>query len=133
MSNYNLLVYKYGGNQPVENHLKSIAKGKIARTGKKGKLPKNKNIGDHILVISQASDNSFICTYGKYSGIDHTAEDIWNDASSTYDRTTVEHFVPVVTKSFTKEEFLRDAIIGQGTYNDNGKNASKWLSLMLAA
>ena len=133
MSNYNLLVYKYGGDQPVENHLKSIAKGKIARTGKKGKLPKNKNVGDHVLLISQSTDTSFICTYGKYSGIDSSSEDIWNDISSTYDRNTVEHFVPVVTKSFTKEEFLSNAIIGQGTYNDNGKNASKWLTLMLAS
>jgi len=132
MSNYNLLVYKYGGQQPTENHLKSIAHSKIARTGLKGKLPKNKNIGDDVLVISSGSGDQYLVTYGKYAGLDHNNPDIWQDPSSTYDRTCVENFLPIKTKAFTKEEFLADAVIGSGTYNDNGKNASRWLDMMLS-
>tara|TARA_S200002703_G_scaffold150787_1_gene149475 strand:+ start:2186 stop:2614 length:429 start_codon:yes stop_codon:yes gene_type:complete len=133
----NTLVYKYGGESGNQNHKLSLNKGKIARTGKKGVAPKNKNIGDQVLVISDYThlDEVFYdITLGTYLGEDPQSEDIWNDSDSTYDRDCVELFAPIKTKMcIKKSEFLQDAILGSGLYNDNSKNSIVWKKMLLAS
>ena len=133
----NTLVYKYGGESGHLNHLKSLDNLKIARTGKKGVIPKNKNLGDEVLVISDyehLGNTYYAITLGLYKGIDSTLEDIWNDTDSTYDRSCVELFEPIKTKfCIEKSEFLKGATLGSGLYNDNGKNAFNWKQMLLAS
>lgn len=129
MAKINTLIYKYGGEQPAQNHLTSIATKRIARTGKKGVLPVNKNRGDHVMVISERPDGDYTLTHGLYVGIDSSAPDVWNDSSSTYDRTTVEVWEPM--KSITVKRSDMFEFTGSGTYNDNGRNASEWLKKVI--
>ena len=129
MAKINTLVYKYGGAQPAQNHLASVGTKRIARTGKKGVLPSNKNIGDHVLVISERHDGNYTITHGLYRGIDTSAPDVWTDASSTYDRSTVEVWEP--SNSIVVDRSQMFVFTGAGTYNDNGKNAAEWLKMVV--
>lgn len=125
----NILVYHYSGDRPAQNHLTSIATKRIARTGKSGKLPQNKNFGDHVIVISKRHDDNYLITHGLYRGIDPEAPDVWNDDSSTYDRSCVEIWEPLATKVMLRGEMFD--FTGQGVYGDNTRNAKWWLEFMV--
>ena len=129
----NVLVYKYGGDKANQNHFISTATGKISRTGKKGVKPSNKNVGDDVLIISQTDDNRYMITWGIYKGLDQNLSDVWQDMDAHYDRQAIEQFDPIKTLLLSKDDFFDGAVIGPGTYNDNGKNASTWLSMIHSA
>jgi hypothetical protein len=125
----NVLVYKYGGDQPAENHLISIATERIARTGKKGVIPTNKNVGDLVVVASPTTGDRYMLTLGQYIGVDPACPDVWQDPSSTYDRTCVEIWKPLKTAILSKDQ-VSDRF-NNGTWNDNNKNVVDWLQYLV--
>ena len=132
MSNVNTLVYKYGGQNAERSHFRSILENRIARSGKIGKLPKNKKIGDDIIVVSESEDKAYYTvSLGKYLGVDPNNPDIWQDDASPHDRNCVEKWQEIVTKRIPRKEFLKGAEICPGIYNDNGVNASRWRDQMI--
>ena len=124
------IVYKYGGENQDSHHFTSIETGRISRTNKKGLAIKNRQIGDNVLVISEKPDNNFRVSLGIYKGLDPNNKDVWNDPNAGYDRDHVEIWKPIATISIDKKDMFD--FIGQGTYNDNGRHASKWIDMVLS-
>jgi len=127
----NCIVYKYGGENQDSHHFTSIETGRISRTNKKGLAIHNRKVGDYVLVISEKPDGNFRVSGGIYQGLDQDQKDVWNDPDAGYDRENIELWKSINTISVDKADMFD--FKGQGTYNDNGRHASKWIDMVLSS
>jgi len=125
----NNIVYKYGGPNQESHFHTSIEEGRIARTNKKGLAVKNRKPGDHVTVIAEKFNGDFKIAVGLYIGLDPLNKDVWQDPDANYDRENIELWKHLTTITVSREDMFD--FVGQGTYNDNGRHAGKWLDMAL--
>jgi hypothetical protein len=128
------LIYKYGGPNADSHHFTSITEDqgiyRISRSNRKGIAVKNRKNGDNVIVISEKPDGNYRASLGPYTGLDPSKKDVWNDPEAGYDRDNIETWIPTKTITIDKADMFD--FNGQGTYNDNGRHASKWLDMILS-